>query len=289
MPRLARMLLLAAGLVASLAPAFAQNTGEQPTRTVLVLSCTLGFRHTTCDYGKPIITKIGEDSGAFTAICTEDPSLINADFLKGTAGDVPTYLTARGREVSPPATRGIDCIVFNNTTGSFLSEEQRAALVDYVSGGGALVGIHAATDAMYDWPEYPNLMGGWFDGHPWNEDVTIRVEVPDHPACEGVPERWVIADEIYQQRDWSRDKLCVLMSLDPNGTDFTKDGIKREDHDFGIAWCHNYGKGRVFYTALGHREEVFDNPIFQHHLLNGILWAMGDLPFDCQPHAKPAD
>jgi type 1 glutamine amidotransferase len=238
--------------------------GAEPGKTVLLFCGTKGFRHTTCSYGKPIITKLGEESGAFKTICSEDPKVINPEFLSG-----------------------IDCVILNSTTGPFLDEAQRTALLEYVRNGGGLVGIHAATDALYDWPEYPSLIGGWFDGHPWNEEVTIDVEVPEHPACEGVPNPWKIADEIYQQRNWSRDEVCVLMSLNTQQTDMTKPGIKRQDGDFGIAWCKQFGKGRSFYTALGHRNEVMDDPIYQKHLLGGILWALGVVDGPCTPHPKP--
>jgi len=254
------LILAASGL--ALAGAFAQDAAAP--KTLLAFCGSKGFRHTACSYGKPILTKMGEDSGQFRVLCSEDPKVFNPDFLKGIA-----------------------CVVLNNTTGSFMDADQRQALLEYVRNGGALVGIHAATDAMYDWPEYNELLGGWFDGHPWSEKVTVKVEVPDHPACQPVDKPWVINDEIYQQRNWSRDKICVLMTLDPNGTDFTKPGIKREDKDFGIAWCRKVGKGRVFYTALGHREDVWDNPMYQAHLLGGILWAMGVQDFPCEPHPKP--
>jgi type 1 glutamine amidotransferase len=257
--------ILAAVIVAALALAiYAPAQEASPAKTVLVISTTKGFRHTTCSYGKPVITKIGEQSGAFKTICSEDPKVINDDFLAG-----------------------IDCVVFNSSTGSFLNDDQKVALLKYVREGGGVVGIHAATDSHYDWPGYADLIGGWFDGHPWNEQVTIRIEVPDHPVCEPVDNPWVIVDEIYQHREWSRDEVCVLMSLDPNGTDFTKQGMKRQDGDYGICWCKQYGKGRSLYTALGHRNEVFDNPMFQKHLLNSILWAMGDLEGTSEPHPKP--
>ena len=249
---------LALALLGTLAAA------QAPSKTVLVMSCCRGFRHTTATYGKAVITQIGEDSGAFRTICTEDPRVFTDDFLAK-----------------------IDCVILNNSTGSFLDDAQKAALLKYVREGGGVVGIHAATDSHYDWPEYAQLMGGWFDGHPWNEDVTITVEVPDHPACEGVPDPWVIADEIYQHRDWSREDVCVLMSLDPTRTNMTRDGIKRADHDFGIAWCKRYGEGRTFYAALGHRNEVFDDLVFQKHLLGAIRWAMGVVEGTSEPHARP--
>ena len=251
-------------LLAALLTSCAAIAQDEPAKTVLVFSGCTGFRHTTCTYGKPAITAIGEESGAFTTICTEDPGVFNEEFLGG-----------------------IDCVIQNNGTGSMLNDEQKAALLDFVRGGGGFVGIHAATDSHYDWPEYVKLVGGWFDGHPWNEEVAIRIEVPDHPASKGIESPWRIADEIYQHRDWDRDEMCVVMSLDPDGTNMQKDGMKREDGDYGIAWCRPYGDGRSFYTALGHRNEVFDNPVFQKHLLNAILWAMGEIDFECEPHPMP--
>ena len=261
--RMVRLLMSTFLLAAVSFDARGQEAAPQPQKAVLYFSCTKGFRHSTCAYAKPIITRMGEESGRFRVICSEDPRVINETFL-----------------------RDISCVIFGNTTGSFLNDDEKAALLGYVRGGGGFVGIHAATDCEYDWPDYNKLMGGWFDGHPWNERVTIKVEVPEHPACQPVDKPWVIADEIYQMRDWSREDVCVLMSLDPNGTDFTKQGMKRKDLDFGIAWCRQYGEGRMFYTALGHREEVFDDPMYQAHLLNGILWAMGELAGTCEPHPR---
>jgi len=252
--------LTAIGLALAVSTGAALSQGKR----VLVFSGTRGFRHTPATYGKAIITKMGEDSGAFETICSEDPKVFNDPFLAG-----------------------IDCVILNNSTGSFLDDAQKAALLKYVREGGGLVGIHSATDSHYDWPEYGDLMGGWFDGHPWNEEVTIDVEVPDHPACQGIPNPWKIHDEIYQQRNWSRDEVCVLMSLNTAQTNMDRPGIKREDRDFGIAWCKPFGKGRSFYTALGHGDEVFDNPLYQKHLLGGILWAMGVVDGPSTPHPKP--
>jgi len=233
-------------------------------RTVLAFSFTGGFRHSACAYGKPILTQIGEESGKFRVICSEDPKVINEAFLKGIA-----------------------CLVLNNSTGSYLDDTGKAALLNFAKNGGGVVGIHAATDSFYDWPEYREMIGGSFDGHPWSEQIAVRVEVPDFPACRGVPNPWVVGDEIYQHRDWSRDQVCVLMSLDPKGTDLNKPGAKRADKDYGIAWCRTYGQGRVLYAALGHWEQVWDSPIYRTHLLNGILWAMGEIPGECTPHPKP--
>ena len=146
-------------------------------------------------------------------------------------------------------------------------------------GGKGLIGIHAATDCFYKWSDFGELMGGYFDGHPWNEQVTIKLDDPGHPvnaAFGGQP--FQVTDEIYQIRDpYSRERLRVLLSLDTTQTDMNKQGIKRTDGDFAVSWVRRHGRGRVFYCSLGHREEIFWNPQVLRHYLDGIQYACGDL------------
>ena len=141
--------------------------------------------------------------------------------------------------------------------------------------GRGFVGIHSATDTFYEWPDYGQMIGAYFDGHPWHQDVRIRVEDKNHPATNRLPDSLTISDEIYQFRDWSRDRVHVLLSLDPASVDLTKDGVHRTDKDFANAWTRTYGSGRIFYTALGHDAAVWRDTRFQQHLLGGIKWAMG--------------
>jgi type 1 glutamine amidotransferase len=162
------------------------------------------------------------------------------------------------------------------TTGELpLSAEQREALLEYVRGGGGFVGIHAAADTFYEWPAYGEMLGGVFDGHPWHEEVTVRVEDRAHPSTVNLGDSFEIVDEIYQFRSWDRDRVHVLLSLDPKSVDLSKPEVKRADRDFALAWCKPFGEGRVFYTALGHRESVWSDPRFLGHVSGGVLWAMG--------------
>lgn len=110
---------------------------------------------------------------------------------------------------------------------------------------------------------------------PWHTTVGVRVEDAEHPATRHLPPRFEITDEIYQFRNWSRDRVHVLLSLDPASVDLAAAGVNRTDRDFALAWTRRHGKGRVFYTALGHRPEVWRDERFSRHLLGGILWAMG--------------
>lgn len=159
------------------------------------------------------------------------------------------------------------------TTGSLpLRPQVRRALFRFVSRGGAFVGVHSATDTWYEVPEYGALVGAYFDGHPWHQRVRVVVEDEAHPSTRHLGPGFEITDEIYQFRDWSRDKVHVLLRLDPRSVDVGKG--KRADRDYPLAWLKQHGQGRVFYTALGHRGEVWEDERFRRHLLEGILWVM---------------
>jgi len=138
------------------------------------------------------------------------------------------------------------------------------------------VGIHAATAAFQNWPEYGEMMGGYYGGHIYQE-VVIKLDDPQHPinACFG-GKPWRINDEIYIFREpYSRKRLHVLLSLD---LDRMADPGKRSDKDYAVSWISQYGQGRVFYTTLGHAAETYWNPLFLRHVLAGIQFAIGDLP-----------
>jgi type 1 glutamine amidotransferase len=175
--------------------------------------------------------------------------------------------------ISTQGLKPYSAVVFYTTGELPISDEQKAALLDFIKSGKALVGIHSATDTFYKWAEYGELIGGYFDGHPWHQEVTIRVEDRKHPATKHLGESFKITDEIYQFKNYSRGRVQVLLSLDPTSVDLTKKGVNRTDKDFANAWTRSYGKGRVFYTALGHREEVWKDERFQQHLVGGLRWA----------------
>ncbi len=168
-----------------------------------------------------------------------------------------------------------DAVIFYTTGELPISAENRTALLDYIRDGGAFIGIHPATDTFYKWPEYGEMIGAYFDGHPWHQKVKVRVEDRDHPATKHLGWHFEITDEIYQFKNYDRSKLQVLMSIDVESIDLKAKGVKRWDGDFAVSWCKPYGKGRVFYTSLGHRKEVWADERFLKHLVGGIQWAIG--------------
>ena len=219
---------------------------------VLYLTQSAAFAHAVLPHSEEVLGRIGAEAGAFDVTVSHDASTLTAATLEG-----------------------YDAVVFYTTGELPLRDDQKAALLAYVGGGGGFVGVHSATDTFYDWPDYLALIGGYFDGHPWRQEVVVRVEDQAHPSTSHLGASFRIDDEIYQFRRWSRDAVNVLLSLDVTSVDLTAPGIKRTDQDFALAWTRREGAGRMFYTALGHRPEVWDDARFQRHLLEGIRWAMG--------------
>ncbi len=259
------------------APETATARPAAPRRLLVYTRC-LGYRHSSIPYAARAIQVLGEKTGAFSTVISADDSMFE-----------------------PQALAQFDAVCMDNTTGElFLPDDQpatveraerlRKSLAEFVAGGKGLVGIHAATDCSYKWPAYGQMLGGYFSYHPWNEEVAVKVEEPENILCDAFGGRdFRIADEIYQFKEpYSRRDLRVLLSLDTAGTDMTKEGIARTDDDFAVSWVKGYGKGRVFYFSLGHREEVFWTPSVLRHYLDGIQFALGDLPADTTPSAELA-
>lgn len=260
-------------------------------RRILIFSATSGFRHKSIPTGKAALSRMGESTGAYTVVVSDDPANFEMDALAG-----------------------FDAVVLLNTTQDFFMRREKAKdqftevewtrlqarherlvdnLVAYVHGGGGLVGIHAATDSCYGHEDYGKTIGGYFDGHPWNAHarVTIVVEEPDHAINQpvfGAVADFALVEEIYQFKDepYSRERLRILLTLDPERSDPPQGKLKRADGDFPVAWVQSAGAGRVFYTSLGHNHHIYTNPRLLKHFLAGIQFACGDLAADTTPSAQ---
>ncbi|WP_249416661.1 ThuA domain-containing protein [Streptomyces sp. TS71-3] len=221
---------------------------------VLVFSKTAGFRHDSIPAGITAITQLGAADG-FTVTATEDASAF-------TAANLARY----------------EAVVFLSTTGDVLDDTQQNAFQAYVENGGGYVGVHAAADTEYDWPFYGALMGAWFQGHPAPQQATVVTEDHHHPATAGLDDRWTRTDEWYNYRTNPRADVHVLQSLDESSY---SGGTMNGDHP--ITWCHPQGKGRSFYTGLGHTQESYSEAAFRSLLLGGIQYAAGAVAADCAP------
>ncbi len=245
------------------------HAAKAPKR-VLVVTHTEGFRHSSIPISIDILKQIAQRTGFFTP-----------EFATN-AEEVTRMLTADNL-------KHYDAVVFDNTTGELpVSDENKAAFMKWLEAGHGFVGMHAATDTFYKWADYGHLIGGYFNGHPWHQFVRLTLQDPKFPGVSamGKPAEFTgndnkpikfganeITDEIYQFRDWDRKDKHVLLGIDNTSIDTTKGA--RDDKDYGVAWAKMVGKGRVFYTSLGHREDVWLDPRYQEHITGGLKWALG--------------
>lgn len=253
-------------------------------RKVLVYHDTRGFYHTSIPFCTASLKLMGEATGAFEVTATDDASCFEPENLR--QYDVIFLNSNTSR--SPWGQKAFEKLPAGPERTALEAREARLrkAFLDFVRADGkGVVGIHAATDAMYDWPEYGEMMGGFFNAHPWSETVGVELCDAGHPLMRGwngVP--FAVNDEIYQQKEpYSRDKQRVLMRLDTARTNMTKPSIRRTDGDFALAWIKPYGKGRVCYIAFGHRHELFWNRGMLTMMLDAIQYAAGDLKVDDRP------
>jgi type 1 glutamine amidotransferase len=256
-------------------PQGSQSLGPYKKR-ILVIGASNGFQHDSIPDAMATVWKLGKENGMWDTYIRTDYQLI-------TRKPVP----ANGKNLG-----FFDAIVFANSTGEMtLDEEQKKDLLSFVKEDGkGFVGIHAALDANYKWPEYAELIGGWFDQHPWNTfDAPIVLEDPSFPAVKHFPARFMRRDEIYQAKQWSRDKVNVLLRLDETKLNYENNPrVHRDDRDFAVAWSKMYGKGRVFYSTLGHTNEAWVDPDIQQMYGEAIKWVLGLTEGGTDTHAKPA-
>ena len=240
---------------------------------ILVFGMTKGFHHDSVSNGMASVSKMGRDTGAWDSEISTDPAIIRA-------AEKPVG------EFTPLNLANFDAIVLASTTGEIpLEDQQKKDLLAFVHDEGkGLVAIHAALDSNYKSPEYVEMIGGWFDGHPWNTfRAPVIMEDSTFSATRHFAKSFRIRDEIYQPKQWSRDKVNVLMRLDESKLDLTRQHL-REDHDWAIAWSKLYGKGRVFYSTLGHTNEAWDDPDVIKMYSEAIKWVLGRTDGSVAPH-----
>jgi type 1 glutamine amidotransferase len=233
----------------------ADEAGKEAKKRLLVITESKGFMHDCVKRPGPnelclvekTLTEMGQKHN-FEVVCSQDSrKAITAENLKD-----------------------FDAVFFYTTGELPLSDTQKADLIGFVRSGKGFAGTHSATDTFYNWAAYGQLIGAYFDGHPWHQKVKVAVEDTRHPATRHLGKSFEITDEIYQfKAPYDRSKLHVLMRLDMSSVD--KPGNRR-DNDNALAWTHEMGKGRVFYTALGHRDEVWKDERFQKLVLGGLRW-----------------
>jgi uncharacterized protein len=253
----------------------AQTKPATGMKHILVISETKGFEHDSIPDAMANIWKMGHDTKLWETTLRTDTELITKKEIKDRNVKNLNYF---------------DALVFASTTGELdMDHSQKQDMMSFIKDDGkGFVGIHAALDTFYKWAEYGEMIGGWFDEHPWTTfEAPIIVEDPTFPAVRHFPSAFVKRDEIYQAKSWSRDKVNVLLSLDATKLDYNNPRVHRQDHDFAVAWSKMYGKGRVFYSTLGHTKEAWDDPDIQKMYFEAIKWSLGMTEGNTASHPRP--
>ena len=273
--------------------ALTPNTEAAPKK-VLVVTTTMGFRHSSIPTAEKVIAQLAADSGAFSVdyarVEPNEPQFKGADGKPDAEKVKAAIKLVLAEKMSPAALKKYDAVVFANTTGDLpLPDEQ--AFLDWIKSGKGFVGMHAAADTFDKHTPlnpYVEMLGAEFKEHHAQVKVDIINQDKECPACRHLPANWEVFDEIYIFNAFDRSKVHGLLTLDKHPNEKTPG-------DYPISWCKEYGKGRVFYTSLGHREDVWDpkfpdrkNPpevaeAYQKLILNGIKWAVGEEHWNAKP------
>jgi type 1 glutamine amidotransferase len=232
---------------------------------MLILTYTKGARHGSIPLAAKALELMGKKTGAFEATISDDVGSLAAENLAK-----------------------FDALCSDQCTGALSDDEAiKKSVLDFVAGGKGWVGIHAATDVgAWKFPEYHEMIGGVFAGHPFKK-ISVKLDDPTHPVNAAFGGKgFETSDEIYTfKAPYSRDKLRVLLSIDWENSGQLKGG-NRADNDYALSWVKSHGKGRVFYCAFGHVDNIWFNPAILRHYLDGIQFALGDLSADTTPIAK---
>jgi len=265
-------------LIAEAVPAKATAKPAKARKILAMYRCE-GFIHTSIPFANHALEQMAAKTGAYSIDIVDTYDVFTADNLAK-----------------------YDAILFNNTTGLKPDADQQKAILGFVNGGGGIVGIHAAADNFGSWPEGVAMIGGIFNGHPWNAGGkwAFKNEDPQSPLNAAFKGKgfWH-TDEIYWYKPESfqgRERLRVLLSLDMSKAENQKPlenektkatlTVAPDQVDVPVSWCRKIGEGRLFFTNLGHRDETFWHPEVLLHLLDGIQYALGDLEADATPSAK---
>lgn len=281
---------------------YPESSGK--SKHVLVVTTTMGFRHSSIPTAEKVIGELAASSGAFTVeyarVEPNDPQFKGADGKPDKAKVEAAIKAVLAEKLSVAALRRYDAVIFANTTGgkgADLPLPDTQAFLDWIKAGHGFVGMHSATDTFRGHEPlhpYVEMIGGEFKSHGAQVVVDCLNEDNQHPACADLGASFHLKDEIYLLNGYDRTKVRNLLSLDKHPNNQTPG-------HYPISWCKQYGKGRVFYTSLGHREDVWDantppgfkreNPpevarAYQQHILGGIKWALGLVKGDATPQTK---
>ena len=262
-----------------------QPQKETGKKKLLAVSITLGNRSDSINAAEKTISDIAERTGEFEVEFLRQPGGRPKDHDEKWQENVKNILA---KKMSLDALKNYDGVIFLNTSGD-LPLPDKQGFVDWIKSGKAFIGIHGAADTLHEFKPYIDMLGGEFEGHAWNEPVTLHIEDRKNPASAVFPSRFEFTDEINQFKNWDRAALHTVISLDSSNDARPKKAAQpgepeksffergsREDKYYAVSWAKEFGTGRVFYTGLGQSTDTWNNEKFQQHLYGGIKWALGE-------------
>jgi type 1 glutamine amidotransferase len=256
-------------------------------RKVLIYSVSYGYFHSSIPYGKKAFEILGTKTGAYEPVVSDELAMFEPETLK--QFDAVVFNNAN-RDVFLPANFA-KLPADKKAEAKKREDRLKKSFADFLASGGGLAVTHAGVAVYRTWDEYGKIIGARFKNHPWGSgsEITVKIDDPKHPAAAAFPEpTFTYKDEVYQVTDpYSRDIVRVLVSIDTTRSNMNKKGL-RADMDLAISWVKSYGRGRVFYTAIGHDHPLFWNPVVLQHYLDGVQFACGDLKGDTTPTGKGA-
>ena len=240
-----------------------------------------GYQHDSVSHALATIERLGYETGAYDTIIRTDSQLITKHPVLGADGKPLLYAKNLN---------DFDAIFFFGVREIVLSSEQKADLLSFVHDDGkAFIVAHAGATAFFSWPEFGEMVGGRFDEHPWGIiNAPVVVEDSNFPGMTHLTKTFDHTDEYYQIKDFSRQNSHVLLKLDVSHLDMKMPLVHHQDADWPLVWAKMYGKGRVYYSALGHDPSTWDDRAVQEMYFEAIKWGLGLSNADVTPHPMPA-
>ena len=248
--------------------------GRAPRKRVLAWADTRNgqAQHESVGHALAIIERLGYESGLWDTFIRTDSNIISKTPKKtdGTAAS------------GGPNLGNVDAIFFMGHREVPIDAAQREELLSFVRDGKGFVAAHVALTAFESWPEFLDLIGARFDGHPISGAGTIVNEGGDFPATKHFPASFPFSDEFYQPKDHSREKIDVLLRLDLSKV--APNASLHLNGDYPLAWAKTYGKGRVFFGSFAHSSETWDIKDIQQMYFEAMKWALGLTDATPKPH-----
>ena len=263
--RVALAVVLSATVIAQSPPA---------RKKLLVIGEEKGYRHEAVTHAMVTIARLGRDTGLWDTVIRTDTEA----------------LTKTKLEYNAKTLNDFDAVLFYTGGTLEMDDQKKADFLSFVHDDGkGFIGIHSAAITFTQWPAYGEMLGGFYDEHPWNTfEAPIVVEDAAFPGMQAWKPSFTLTDEIYQLKMFSRANTRVLMRLDASKLDLKNPRVHRTDRDFAVSWAKMYGKGRVFYSTLGHVEANWDRPEMQAMVTGAIKWALGLVDADVTPRPAPS-